>query len=694
MYYSLKEIIHNQHLVSLSPFIFWTVLIAGICLFILFSYSKNLKIEEKYKLYKSAFHAAIGQRIIVNSAQHILTKTIGFDAFFESKKDLNFSHLLKILSSSQANAERLELAIQDSHKDLPSKFELSFMTPNHVYRSVIIHVSPILDNKQKTRILWRFDDITARKKHYTALQKEHRAFESLLNEAPVGYFSINKDGKFLFANDTFCRLINYPQEHLKEHIKLHDLFSCPPNKTAPYLISSSATPTPRFQQHKIELITSSGKIVTAYIHHELIFNTKNELIKTRSVLFNANNADKLFDSALETERKYALFFESAPNAVVMINEKLRIIDYNPAFTAAFSDVPDFDKKLKQAKLLNFIHDDDHDILTDDLMDLIHSSEKTTLTEVRIQHPNQETILQIYARNIKKTDTETQIILHFIDVTEQKLLEVQFTQSQKMQAIGQLAGGVAHDFNNLLTAIVGHCDLLLLRHRAGDPSFHDLMQVKQNANRGANLVRQLLAFSRQQTLQPKISDLTEILSDLAHLLKRLIGETVNFEIKYAHDLWPVILDQGQFEQVIINLVVNARDAMENTGTLLIETQNITKKRKNAIGSDVMQPGDYVSIKITDTGCGITPAIQKRIFDPFFSTKDIGAGTGLGLSTVYGIIRQTNGFITVDSEIDKGSTFTIYIPRYIPTAEELEKAAHKKQKQLEKPPKPSLKAKIKC
>ena len=254
------------------------------------------------------------------------------------------------------------------------------------------------------------------------------------------------------------------------------------------------------------------------------------------------------------------------------------------------------------------------------------------------------------------------MLHFIDVTEQKNLEVQFAQSQKMQAVGQLAGGVAHDFNNLLTAMIGFCDLLLMRFRPGDPSFADIMQIKQNANRAANLVRQLLAFSRQQTLQPRILDITDVLVELSHLLRRLIGENIELKVVHGRDLGLVKVDQGQIEQVIINLAVNARDAMPGGGTLTIRTANATQTSALRRGHEIMPAGNYVLIEVADTGIGIPKENLARIFEPFFSTKEVGSGTGLGLSTVYGIVKQTGGFIFVDSAPGRGAVFQIYLPRH--------------------------------
>lgn len=261
--------------------------------------------------------------------------------------------------------------------------------------------------------------------------------------------------------------------------------------------------------------------------------------------------------------------------------------------------------------------------------------------------------------------------YLIDVSEQKNLELRFAHSQKMQAVGQLAGGVAHDFNNLLTAMIGFCDLLLMRHPAGDQSFADIMQIKQNANRAANLVRQLLAFSRRQTLQPKNLDITDVLAELSNLIRRLIGENIELKMMHGRDLGMVKADQGQLEQVIINLAVNARDAMKNGGLLTIRSQKATISRQNPLPKALMAPagedstipdGEYVLIEVSDTGTGIPAHVLPKIFEPFFSTKEIGSGTGLGLSTVYGIIKQTGGYIYVASAEGHGTQFHMYFPSY--------------------------------
>ena len=253
------------------------------------------------------------------------------------------------------------------------------------------------------------------------------------------------------------------------------------------------------------------------------------------------------------------------------------------------------------------------------------------------------------------------ILYLVDVSEQKALETKFAQSQKMQAVGQLAGGVAHDFNNLLTVIIGNCEFLLMRHQAGDPSFKEINEVHQNALRAAALVSQLLAFSRKQTMQPKALVLGDVIGELAQMLRRLVGEGIALNVERDSDLWTVHADEAQLSNALINLVVNARDAMPSGGTVAIRTVNQTVSKSSALGTAIMPPGDYVRIEVSDTGSGMSQEIQSKIFDPFFTTKPVGQGTGLGLATVYGIVKQTGGFITVDSEVGKGTAFNIYLPR---------------------------------
>ena len=275
--------------------------------------------------------------------------------------------------------------------------------------------------------------------------------------------------------------------------------------------------------------------------------------------------------------------------------------------------------------------------------------------------NQETFVQV-TLNTADGPEGRHLIAVLNDVTELKTLEAQFVQSQKMQAIGQLAGGVAHDFNNLLTAISGHCDLLLLRHDQGDHDYGDLIQIHQNANRAASLVGQLLAFSRKQNLQPERIDLRDTLSDLTHLLNRLVGEKVSLVLDHDSDLAAIKADKRQLEQVMMNLVVNARDAMPQGGEIGIKTENRVLHAPLVRDRATVPTGDYVVVRVVDEGCGIPADRLHKIFEPFWTTKRPGEGTGLGLSTVYGIVKQTGGYIFAHSEVGVGTEFELFFPSH--------------------------------
>jgi two-component system cell cycle sensor histidine kinase/response regulator CckA len=280
--------------------------------------------------------------------------------------------------------------------------------------------------------------------------------------------------------------------------------------------------------------------------------------------------------------------------------------------------------------------------------------------VRLTHQGSEPVALTIAGLRGLGDAAVLLLLK--DNSEEAKLKRQVAQATKMQMVGQLAGGVAHDFNNILTAIIGHCDLMLMRHTPGDSDYDDIQQIKSNSNRAAGLTRQLLAFSRQQTLRPQVLQLPDVVSEVSHLLKRLLGETVELVVKHGRNLGPIRADPGQLEQVIVNLAVNARDAMaaKGGGTLTIQTYSVKADQVAELGSDILPIADYSALSVADTGTGIPPSVLGKIFEPFFTTKEVGKGTGLGLSTVYGIVKQSGGFIFADSKVDEGTRFVIYLP----------------------------------
>jgi PAS domain S-box-containing protein len=347
-------------------------------------------------------------------------------------------------------------------------------------------------------------------------------------------------------------------------------------------------------------------------------------------------------------------FRDAPMGVAFADAAGLVIDANKAFAAFFGGVG-----LKGRALADLVVAADRISVAQRIARAASGSRDANAIELRAPgQAGNERMGELFAIPMPGGKA----VLYLFDVTEQKVLETKFAQSQKMQAVGQLAGGVAHDFNNLLTVIIGNCEFLLMRHPAGDPSFKELNEVHQNALRAATLVGQLLAFSRKQTMQPKVLALNDAVGELAQMLRRLVGEGIALEVERDPDLWPVHADEAQLSNAIINLVVNARDAMPNGGTVTIRLANEKVATTASLGSAIMPPGDYVRLEVRDTGIGMPKEIQSKIFDPFFTTKPVGQGTGLGLATVYGIVKQTGGFIDFRSEVGKGTSFFIYLPRH--------------------------------
>ncbi len=357
--------------------------------------------------------------------------------------------------------------------------------------------------------------------------------------------------------------------------------------------------------------------------------------------------------------RLTLVFDELPIGIAFLDLRGDVVDCNRAFCRALGVGRE---AVVGGPLAGLVSKEDRDDVVGQLSKLVLGTVRAARLEgVRMPGGDaREVSASIYAGRIENSGEIAGLIVHVLDATDHRNLEAQLAQSQKMQAIGQLAGGIAHDFNNQLTATLGFCDLLLARHGPGDPSFDDIMQIRGNAKRASNLVRQLLAFSRKQKLEPVVLDVKEALSDLYKMLGRLLGANIEPRFEHGEDPAFVRVDPGQFDQVIINLAVNARDAMAGGGALTIRTSALVLDEAVQRGPDLMPPGQYVLIEVADTGAGIPKEIIGNIFEPFFSTKEVGAGTGLGLSTVYGIVRQTGGFIFVDSAPGEGAVFTIYLP----------------------------------
>ncbi|OYW22735.1 MULTISPECIES: ATP-binding protein [unclassified Sphingomonas] len=354
-----------------------------------------------------------------------------------------------------------------------------------------------------------------------------------------------------------------------------------------------------------------------------------------------------------------------PFGIALIDREGRFLQMNDAFVRA-ADVDPAAPPLYPGDL---VVREDKAAVADAVRRFAGGATHSTDMAVRLRdRPDEPVALSIAgARGLG----EAAVLMSLKDNSEESRLKREVAQATKMQAVGQLAGGVAHDFNNILTAIIGHCDLMLMRHSPGDSDYDDIQQIRANSNRAASLTRQLLAFSRQQTLRPQVLQLPDVISEVSNLLKRLLGETVTLTVTHGRNLGPVRADPGQLEQVVMNLAVNARDAMlgkngQGGGTLTIQTLTVTAADVRAMDSEILPVADYTALKISDTGTGIPPEILPKIFEPFFTTKEVGKGTGLGLSTVYGIVKQSGGYIFADSKPGKGTVFTIYLPVHTASA----------------------------
>ncbi len=513
-------------------------------------------------------------------------------------------------------------------------------------------------------VQWRLEDVTERREMQSTIAEERAKLVDFMENAPVGFFSTAEDGTFLFANATFARWLGVTvEELLSGRHRLHDVLARPPRTIGHKMFDSDGSE----QRGELLIRGFDGRVFQAAASQTTVFGDPGTPLRTRAVIRDLTPEQEWRAALNRSEQRFQRFFEDAPIGITLIDADGRMTVANEALAEMLGRSLD---DIIDQPLAQLIVAADRERVEPRLAGTLAGEESDAPIELRMLGPNDsERVVNLYAtRYAAETSDSYRLILHFIDMTEQKQLEAQFAQSQKMQAVGQLAGGIAHDFNNLLTAIIGFCDLLLLRHTPGDPSFDDIMQIKQNSNRAANLVRQLLAFSRQQTLQPRVLDVTDVLIELAHLLRRLIGENIELDIVHGRDLGLVKVDQGQLEQVLINLAVNARDAMPSGGTLSVRSYNFTNSAEVPIGVEMMPPGEWIAVEVSDTGIGIPVENLERIFEPFFSTKEVGSGTGLGLSTVYGIVRQTGGFVRVVSAPGEGARFTIYLPRHVAVVEQ--------------------------
>jgi len=518
--------------------------------------------------------------------------------------------------------------------------------------------------------VWKLADISRERAEQERFFLDLQKAIDHLDHAPAGFFSADPEGRVTYINATLAEWLGI------------DLASFTPGAvTLPEIVAGDgmalirsvrADPgTTRNAVIDLDLTTMTGEALPVRFMHRVSASREGASGPTRTIVLNRTQGEDASADLRASEVRFTRFFNSTPMAIAGVDQDGRILRTNAPFLSLFSTVVDRDALDRRVRLDTVIHERDRAAFA---MALERArQQQADIAPIDTVLPNdEERHIRFYVNAVADgtggDGAEEAAIVYAVDTTEQKALEGQMAQSQKMQAVGQLAGGIAHDFNNVPPPS-SWPRISAGQPQAVRPSF-PAHEHQQNANRAASLVRQLLAFSRKQTLRPEVLNLTDVLADLRMLLARLVGNSIKLKIDHGRDLWPVKVDIGQFEQVVVNLAVNARDAMPDGGELTVRTRNVAADECEAFSyRRELVPADYVLVEVEDTGSGIAPDVLKKIFEPFFTTKEVGKGTGLGLSMVYGIIKQTGGFIFCDSEPGKGTVFRIFLPRHVAGAAQL-------------------------
>jgi two-component system cell cycle sensor histidine kinase/response regulator CckA len=541
-----------------------------------------------------------------------------------------------------------------------------------------VRVRPLPRPGGRQAALWTVADVTHERERQENVFQELQHAIDYLDHAPAGFLSIDPNGAIVYLNATLAAWLDYDLAQVGSGgLTLSDVV---PRNVVAMMTSFSGEPGDvRTETFDLDLRRRNGQFLPVRLYHRVAFGQDGRPGPSRTLVLNRSPGLDVDEGQRAAEVRFARFFNNTPVAIATVNRAGRVVQSNAPFTRLFGTLPRTGEG-EGPTIVSAFRDGEGPQIEAALRAAAESPSDIQPLELHTAGQAERSV-RVWVIPVSDSDGEGEsAILYALDTTDLRLIQEQLAQSQKMNAVGQLAGGVAHDFNNVLQAIIGYSDLLLANHRPTDPAFQDIMQIKQNANRAASLVRQLLAFSRRQTLRPEVLNLNDRLYDLSMLLKRLLGERVELDLSHGRDLWFVKADVNQFEQVVVNLAVNARDAMPTGGKLAIRTANVAASEAARLNVAGMPPADYVVVEVSDTGTGMPPDVIEKIFEPFFTTKEVGKGTGLGLSTVFGIVKQSGGFIDVESAVGQGTTFKIYLPRHLPLAEE---AVEEKPEAVKKP-----------
>ena len=512
-------------------------------------------------------------------------------------------------------------------------------------------------------ILWTLSDITGHRAREAADRRHLERRLTYLEKIPAGVLIAGEDGHISFLNDNLGRDLGFDDSDNEQDLRLTDIVAGDGAQLLRALERDGTGQAPRIE---LDLVCKDGTRWPAVliVEPDSLLNAPVGFVRGGFSAIVLGRDQQVVDAADDelAHVRFESFFQSAPFGIATLGANGSITGANGAFARMVLD----GKKVVDRDAYELLKREAGDDIGEELRTAFDAAYagKANIAPVEINvGENYEFTRRLFLSSVS-TDaaSDRAVVLYVVDASDEKALERKFAQAQKMEAVGKLAGGIAHDFNNVLTAIIGFSDLLMLSHRPGDHAYKNIQNIRSSANRASELVKKLMAFSRRQTLEPVILQLNEMVTDLSVILNRLLGEQVELKISSGRDLWRVKADRSQIDQVVINLAVNARDAMPEGGRLAIRTRNVTERDSQRYQGQGMVIGEFVLIEVEDNGTGMSEEVCSKIFEPFFTTKDIGKGTGLGLSTVYGIVKQTGGYIYADSTIGKGTTFRVFLPRH--------------------------------
>lgn len=612
--------------------------------------------------------------IVTDRKGRIIYANAAYGALTGAKNAGGIQSLETILSRNREATEAIYRLTNGLHEGKQGHEEFRLLKPlataaassgsgAHWFR-LKARVLPLEDSDRNPLYLWQIADITAERDDQERFFKELQNAIDYLDHAPAGFFSAGRKGEIFYINATLADWLGIDLTKFQPgSMSIGDLVA-----GEGLTLVQSVQAEPGLKKTKVldlDLRKTNGQSLPVRMVHRVSSARDGAPGESRTIVMSRDGGEDEDQSASSAAMRFTRFFNNTPMAIASVDGKGRILRTNAPFLKLFSGLVSQDDVERGALIETVVHATEKGRLHEALA--AAKDRQGDIAPIDALHPaDGERHFRFYINAvIDQSDQapEEAAIIYALEITEQKALENQMAQTQKMNAVGTLAGGIAHDFNNVLTAILLSSDHLLLSARPADASFADLMEIKRNANRAAVLVRQLLAFSRKQTMRPTVLSMTDVIGDLRMLVDRMTGTNVKVEVDYGRDLWPVRTDLGQFEQVLLNLAVNARDAMPTGGIITLRTRNLPSSEIAALGRRELPEEDFVMVEVSDQGTGIPPEILDKIFEPFFTTKEVGKGTGLGLSMVYGIVKQSGGYIYPESEVGKGTTFRILLPRHI-------------------------------